>query len=201
MAAPQLGAAFWRFSLAVYRRPGVAPACLALQDKCGLDVNLLLFCVFQASRGRVLSQAELRRAIARAAPIQAGIIAPLRAARRALKRQAGLADQTLATAASRLRRALLRHELAAEHFEQAALAGLPLRAQGQRPADRAAVARANLERYCNAANISVTAARRHGLARLASILAESQSFKSTKKPRRDFSTGTRQRRPRAPLTG
>ena len=63
----------------------------------------------------------------RAAPIQPGIIAPLREARRALKRQAGLADRALAVAAARLRRALLRHELAAEHFEQAVLSGLRLR--------------------------------------------------------------------------
>jgi uncharacterized protein (TIGR02444 family) len=186
-------AAFWRFSLAVYRRPGIASACLALQDSCGLDVNLLLFCLFQARRGRVLNEADLRRAMRRAAPIQAGIIAPLREARRALKRQAGLADRALAAAAARLRRALLRHELAAEHFEQAVLSGLRLRETGLRSPDPAALARGNLARYCAAARVSVATARRHGLARLEGILAESQPVKSTKRPRRGLSTGPSRR--------
>ena len=46
---------FWDFSLAVYGRPGVAPACLALQQRHGADVNLLLFCAWfgAAHRGRL----------------------------------------------------------------------------------------------------------------------------------------------------
>ena len=35
---------FWRFSLRVYRAAGVQQACLALQEDCGADVNLLLLC-------------------------------------------------------------------------------------------------------------------------------------------------------------
>mgnify|MGYP001460985468 CR=1 FL=1 len=34
---------FWRFSLTVYRRPGVEAALLALQERCGSDTNLLLY--------------------------------------------------------------------------------------------------------------------------------------------------------------
>lgn len=194
MTASRQGAAFWRFSLALYRRPGIAPACLALQDRCGLDVNLLLFCLFQARRGRALSPSDLRRAMQRAAPIQSGIIAPLRAARRALKRQADLADPALAAAATRLRRALLRHELAAEHFQQAALSGLRLPAPTGRAADPAALARRNLDLYCVAAKCSMGVARRHGLVRLERILAESRRRNSIKKPHRDLSTGTRRGR-------
>lgn len=190
MDAATQAAAFWRFSLAIYRRPGVAKACLALQDKAGLDVNLLLFCLFQAHRGRALTPTDLRRAMHRAAPIQTGIIAPLRAARRALKRQAGLADRTLAAAASRLRAALLRHELAAEQFEQTALSGLRLPPRRLRPADARDLARANLVRYCSAATVAVATARRLGLMRLASNLPESHPRKSTKKPQRGLSTGS-----------
>ena len=57
---------FWDFSLAVYHRPGVAQACLALQDRRGLDVNLLLFCCWAGSLGRRLEPqdiARLRRAV------------------------------------------------------------------------------------------------------------------------------------------
>ena len=35
---------FWNYSLALYARAEVAKTCLALQDRLGLDVNLLLFC-------------------------------------------------------------------------------------------------------------------------------------------------------------
>jgi uncharacterized protein (TIGR02444 family) len=165
-------AAFWRFSLATYRRPGIARACLALQDRSGLDVNLLLLCLFAAKQGRALSSADLRRAMRRASPIQAGIIAPLRAARRALKRQADLADPALAAAAQRLRAAILRHELAAEHFEQTALSGLRLGRAQQRSATE--LAHANLARYCIAAKVPVAAARRQGFSRLEAFFAESQ---------------------------
>ena len=34
---------FWRFSLTYYGQPGVSDACIALQDGCGVDVNLLLY--------------------------------------------------------------------------------------------------------------------------------------------------------------
>ena len=53
---------FWAFSLEVYGRPGVAPACLALQDRHGLDVNLLLFCCWAASQGVTLDQRTLAAA-------------------------------------------------------------------------------------------------------------------------------------------
>jgi uncharacterized protein (TIGR02444 family) len=34
---------FWRFSLMVYARPGVAEALIGLQDRAGHNVNLILF--------------------------------------------------------------------------------------------------------------------------------------------------------------
>jgi uncharacterized protein (TIGR02444 family) len=36
--------AFWDFSLKVYAAAGVADECILLQDRFGIDVNLLLFC-------------------------------------------------------------------------------------------------------------------------------------------------------------
>jgi len=40
--AKDAGEAFWRFSLALYARPGVAEALVELQDRAGRDVNLQL---------------------------------------------------------------------------------------------------------------------------------------------------------------
>jgi uncharacterized protein (TIGR02444 family) len=34
---------FWDFSVRTYGRPGVAEACLALQNRDGADVNMLMF--------------------------------------------------------------------------------------------------------------------------------------------------------------
>lgn len=45
---------FWRFSLAVYAAPGVADECLALQERCGIDVNILLFCAWVGGARRIL---------------------------------------------------------------------------------------------------------------------------------------------------
>src|SRR5947208_14107979 len=46
------GEAFWRFSLALYARPGVADALIATQDRTARDVNLILFALWLgASRG------------------------------------------------------------------------------------------------------------------------------------------------------
>lgn len=43
-SAPELTPAlFWQHSLAVYGKPGVASACLTLQDDYQVNVNLLLF--------------------------------------------------------------------------------------------------------------------------------------------------------------
>src|SRR5258707_12890741 len=42
---------FWRFSLAFYERPGVADALVALQDRDGFDVNLVLFVLWLGISG------------------------------------------------------------------------------------------------------------------------------------------------------
>jgi len=57
------GEAFWRFSLAFYARPGMADALIALQDRAGLDVNLMLFALWRgALHGQRLHASEMRAA-------------------------------------------------------------------------------------------------------------------------------------------
>ena len=75
---------FWDFSLTLYGRQGVASACLALQDRFGADVNLLLLGFWRAHRGFPgWAEGEIARAEAAAAPVNAALV-PLRQARRAL---------------------------------------------------------------------------------------------------------------------
>lgn len=79
-------AAFWRFSLAIYARPGVAPACLALQDEHGRDVNVMLFCCWLGASGRGrLDRAGLEAADRAVAGWRRQVVEPFRAARRAIK--------------------------------------------------------------------------------------------------------------------
>ena len=78
--------AFWRFSLALYARPGVAEALIALQDRAGNDVNLILFALWRGVvHGHRLDQGELTAAEAAIAPLRRDVIEPLRKLRRGLK--------------------------------------------------------------------------------------------------------------------
>lgn len=73
---------FWRFSLDLYEKKGVARALLALQRRRGADVNLLLYCCWVASSGRGrLDGADLGRAEAAIAPWREAVTLPLRETR------------------------------------------------------------------------------------------------------------------------
>ncbi len=119
MAADAAGEGeFWTFTLAVYERPGVAPACLGLQDRHGLDVNLLLFCGWAAARGLALDPHTLRAAEEAVASWRNQVVKPLRGLRRRLKRDL---PGFPADAVAALRRRILEVELEAEKLEQGRL--------------------------------------------------------------------------------
>ena len=118
---------FWTFSLEVYGRPGVAPACLALQDRHGLDVNLLLFCCWAAAQGVRLDQRAIVAAEAAVAGWRNQVLKPLRSLRRRLKREiAGFPDADVAA----LRDRVLAVELEGERLAQARLEALLPEAAG-----------------------------------------------------------------------
>ncbi len=78
--------AFWDFSLNIYGVPGVASACLSLQDEHGRDVNLVLFAAWVGISGRGrLTQADLAKAEEAIAPWRREAIKPLRVLRCKLK--------------------------------------------------------------------------------------------------------------------
>ena len=87
-AADGAAARFWAWSLDVYARPGVSAAALELQDAHGLNVNLLLWCAWQAANGLSVDEETARRAAEATAAFNASVTAPLRATRRILKEQA-----------------------------------------------------------------------------------------------------------------
>jgi uncharacterized protein (TIGR02444 family) len=81
-------ASFWNFSLTFYARPGVADLCLDLQDRFAVDVNMLLYLLWQASRRRRLDAGEIGEVIAQVEPWRRHVVLPLRGVRRYLKQPA-----------------------------------------------------------------------------------------------------------------
>ncbi len=149
------GEAFWRFSLALYARPGVAEALLALQDRAAQDraafkVNLILFGLWLgASQGRQLAEGELAPVATAIAPLASRAIAPLRRLRRQLtsgtarkgRPPGGASDPDLQA----LRRRVAGLEIEAERRMQHRLAAWVAGASGVHPpGDRLAIAQANL---------------------------------------------------------
>lgn len=77
---------FWEFSLAVYGRPGVPAACVALQDRHDLDVNVLLFAAWAGMEcGVALSAERLAAVDSTIAAWRREVVRPLRAVRRRVK--------------------------------------------------------------------------------------------------------------------
>ncbi len=60
-AAGTRESAFWQFSLAFYARPGVADACLQLQDDAGVDVNVMFYVLFLATQRRQIDRTDAAR--------------------------------------------------------------------------------------------------------------------------------------------
>jgi uncharacterized protein (TIGR02444 family) len=128
---------FWRFSLMVYERPGIAEALIALQDRAGHNVNLVLFGLWLGLCEAVrLDAAGLARARAAIAPLDRDVVAPLRQLRRALKDHAepDMRD---------LRRRVLALEIVAERRAQARLVA-SIVGPRKKAGDRHASAEANL---------------------------------------------------------
>jgi uncharacterized protein (TIGR02444 family) len=157
MTAPETkpsasGSPFWRFSLAFYRMPGVAEACIRLQEEAGADVNLLLFLLWHGTRQRRLAAAEIARLEQDIAAWRELTVIPLRAIRRALKSPPGLVEAGTAEA---FRTRIKAVELEAERLQQEAMYER-VRASllGEAAASVAEAARANVAAYgtmCRAA--------------------------------------------------
>ena len=117
-ASSSSGSPFWRFSLQFYRLPGVAEACITLQEESGVDVNLLLFLLWHGAQERRLSNQEVERLEQSVAPWRERAVVPLRAIRRALKSPPGLVE---GGAAEAFRTRIKAVELEAERLQQEAM--------------------------------------------------------------------------------
>ncbi|HEX9464673.1 MAG TPA: TIGR02444 family protein [Alphaproteobacteria bacterium] len=131
---------FWTYSLRLYRRPDVAAACIALQDRLGVDVNVLLFCLWAGHRGVALPPKTMTLIGELSRLWSTNVVGGLRQVRRFLK-PLGLPA---------LRGQVARVELAAERVEQDLLVRLLPAARRRRAMplpERAELAARNLAHY------------------------------------------------------
>jgi uncharacterized protein (TIGR02444 family) len=112
-------ASLWAFAVDLYAAPGVEEACLALQDRHGCDVNVLLFAAWMgAVHRRAITPAEMAEAAAKIQDWHAEIVRPLRSVRRRLKSGPSPAPSEISES---LRARLKCVELEAERIELATL--------------------------------------------------------------------------------
>lgn len=106
---------FKRFALALYGSEGVADACLHLQNRHDVDVNLVLFAAFVgAERRQRLTTSSLEEARARVDAWHREVVRPLRAVRQRLKAGPAPAPNEIT---AHLRRRLQQVEIDAEVIE------------------------------------------------------------------------------------
>ena len=142
---------FWDYALDLYRRDGVEAACLELQERHGLDVNVVLLCCWLARRGIPADEAALGRIAEMVEVWQKDFVRPLRAVRSRLKAaltqpRPGSIPARWPELAAALRQRALALEIDGERLEQLLLAELaadlaPTATPG------IALASANLRRY------------------------------------------------------
>lgn len=160
------GNPFWAFSLALYERPGVELACLRLQNKADMDVNLALLCCWLGMRGVFLPKESLQLLVDRTEAWRQSVVKPLREARIASKSvelPVELAEKPA------FRENLKQVELSAEKMLQDMLYQMLTELPGKdgREADLGGLVRGNLCRYAGVCNRRIDAGLRTAFETLA----------------------------------
>jgi uncharacterized protein (TIGR02444 family) len=135
---------FWRFSLKYYGQAGVSDACIALQDGCGVDVNLLLFLFWLASERQELAADEVKKLDATIKSWRELTIIPIRDTRRKLKGAKTFVDPAKQEA---LRDKVKAVELEAEKLQQEALYAFTQSGPLGKPSEPPAAARGNVAAF------------------------------------------------------
>lgn len=129
----------WDFSVSLYPKPGVADACLTLQNQHGFDVNVLLCCLWLAQRRQSLRAEFLQELLAQSDAWRSELIGPLRGLRGKMK---NWPDDTLPAFATQpgfteLRAEIKAAELHGEKLQQLGLEQLICRAGDAKGASEA----------------------------------------------------------------
>ena len=145
MSEPVSKSPFWQFSIKFYSVPGVAEACIALQDHAKVDVNVLFYLLWNATQGRAFNAADVGEIERRIGPWREMAVVPIRNIRRALKSPP---EAIAPEAAESLRTRIKAVELETERLQQEALYGLAQTSRLGRPApSRMDAARDSISSY------------------------------------------------------
>ncbi len=145
---------FWDFSVSAYRVDGVAAACLRLQDRHGVDVNLFFyFCWLGAVRDSAIETGEVATVVEATVDWREQVVRPLRDVRRNMK--SGFPGMD-AGAVESLRSQVKRIELDSERQQQDFLYMMTNNTKEKMDLSVLAVARAdrNIRRYFDEIGVS-----------------------------------------------
>ena len=117
-------ASLWNFSVHTYGKPGVADACLGMQDRHGLDVNVLLFCCWFGFTRGVVDEPLWDRVLTFSEPWADNVVRPLRAVRTWMKHTGCNQPDVSNDECMKLREEIKRIELKAEQLEENTLQSL-----------------------------------------------------------------------------
>jgi uncharacterized protein (TIGR02444 family) len=136
---------FWRFSVKFYAVPGVAQACIELQDRAKVDVNVLFFLLWNATQNRALDRAAVAELDRMIGAWRDATVIPLREVRRALKSPPPVMAPD---AAEGFRTRIKAVELEAERLQQEAMYDLAQSGRfGRRAATPAEAAAISVDAY------------------------------------------------------
>ena len=145
MSEPASKSPFWKFSIKFYAVPGVAQACIDLQDEAKVDVNILFFLLWSATQGRAFKKADVGEVERMIGAWRDMAVVPIRNIRRALKSPPAVMPPE---ASEGFRTRIKAVELEAERLQQEALYELAQSSRlGQPSASPARAARTSVDAY------------------------------------------------------
>lgn len=153
---------FWEFSVTLYALPGVAEHCLSLQNDHGMDVNLLLFCIWYGRQFGEVPEALLDDALTLSDHWRNEVVNPLRTVRTQMKKNTELAESFADSGYSELREAIKRVELKSERVQQEKLEKMAANYLGQGGKPEPSAAAANLKTLCDKLGLTTSRWQVHG---------------------------------------
>ena len=146
---------FWNFSNRVYQNDGVQEACLALQNKYGLDVNLVLFCCWSGALHGEFTEELFEQSLREASDWRQNVVEPLRNVRSWLKQEIQNGRFSADSSVMGFRDAVKATELESERLQQIDLEHLadPSPHGEFEPLNSSA---RNLKRYCDRCGVGMT---------------------------------------------
>lgn len=139
---------FWEFSVTLYALPGVAGHCLSLQNDHGLDVNLVLFCIWYGRHFGEVPEALLEDALSSSDRWRNQVVNPLRTVRTQMKSNSELAEFFADSGYGDLREAIKRVELKSERVQQDKLQKMATNYIAQNQKAEPTAAATNLNALC-----------------------------------------------------